>query len=108
MTAAPAVSGLPPISQQNDQDPQYKVPNVADNVVEGNDGAGTISRPDWVTAQRIVVAYVLVATEVQQLWGKEEGRGGGGGGGGEERTGVGGGRGRGEQGRSLRVRIYKY
>ena len=34
---------LPPVSQQNDQEPQYKVPNVADNVVEGNDGVGRIS-----------------------------------------------------------------
>ena len=65
-----------------------------------------------MTTQRIVVAYILVATDVQQLWRKEE-RGGGMGR--KERgegVGEGGRRGRGEErrgekGRSLRVLTHK-
>ena len=60
-----------------------------------------------MTAQRIVVAYILVATDVQQLWRKEGGKEGEGGRGRRGREEGEGRREKGEKGRSLRVLTHK-
>lgn len=62
------LSNLPSVSNEHEEKAQYKVADVAPDVVEGTERENTVS--PRMAAQTVVVAKVIVAAHRQQLhWG---------------------------------------
>ena len=53
----------PAVGEQGQQHSEEEVANVTEHVVEGRDGQG-VADLHWVAAQCVVVAHVLIATDV--------------------------------------------
>ena len=59
---------VPAVSYGSQQQSQEEVANVAEQVIECRDGEG-VAELQWVAAQCVVVAHVLITTDIQELQG---------------------------------------